>query len=426
MKRLFRRALTLTASGAAVVCAAVAVTSAILWVASYGHTRSLRVAVETDPSDRGTNRIVEFRCWRGDVLLAGTVYSHARPDGTPVHGPGGGGVELWVDLLQRDSAGFRGELDERFAAAGAGFSASVDVRTTADDPGGSGLNRTDVTRTVTFPCWFPALLTAAPSVAAWVVWLRRRPRGTRRPGRGAWRRRPTGGRPARLLRASAGWVGHAAGLACSAATLVCLVGWACGHWVAPTAVRHQDWSEPGLGSLQDVYKLTFAHGQLNVEGTTCRLPGTLPAGSRDYIGDTVTLLAGPRELANAGPAGPSPPAFDVGGFRFARSRRTWRIDHDTTPDRPAAIFGVDLREWGASAPCWFLLLLTGLPAALWLRALRRGRRRARRVRDGLCVGCGYDLRGSPGRCPECGRAAGAAGGSAPPGAGRGIVGGVKA
>jgi rubrerythrin len=37
--------------------------------------------------------------------------------------------------------------------------------------------------------------------------------------------------------------------------------------------------------------------------------------------------------------------------------------------------------------------------SLWLK-----QRRAARRAKGLCIACGYDLRGSPDRCPECGAA----------------------
>lgn len=45
------------------------------------------------------------------------------------------------------------------------------------------------------------------------------------------------------------------------------------------------------------------------------------------------------------------------------------------------------------------LLLPALCGARWL--LRRDRRLSR-LRKGLCARCGYDLRESAGRCPECG------------------------
>lgn len=53
-------------------------------------------------------------------------------------------------------------------------------------------------------------------------------------------------------------------------------------------------------------------------------------------------------------------------------------------------------------PLWPLLVPVTL---ITLVLLRREARRARRVRAGCCANCGYDLRASHDRCPECGRRA---------------------
>ena len=56
-----------------------------------------------------------------------------------------------------------------------------------------------------------------------------------------------------------------------------------------------------------------------------------------------------------------------------------------------------------SAPHAAATAAAGLPLLLWLVGVahRRARRR-RRQENRLCTGCGYDLRESPQRCPECG------------------------
>jgi hypothetical protein len=50
-------------------------------------------------------------------------------------------------------------------------------------------------------------------------------------------------------------------------------------------------------------------------------------------------------------------------------------------------------------PHWSLAILLAILPAIHLRAILRARRRNR---IGLCRNCGYDLRATPDRCPECG------------------------
>jgi hypothetical protein len=65
--------------------------------------------------------------------------------------------------------------------------------------------------------------------------------------------------------------------------------------------------------------------------------------------------------------------------------------------------------YGPAGASWFVVAVPHwLPALLaaiacWL-SLRRWRRQQMRLRENCCAKCGYDLRATPERCPECGTA----------------------
>jgi hypothetical protein len=83
--------------------------------------------------------------------------------------------------------------------------------------------------------------------------------------------------------------------------------------------------------------------------------------------------------------------LDVASFGFSRHRGT--------------LDGSPFTETWLIFPLWAVVLATaGLPV-LWLT--RRVRRRMN-SEPGHCPVCGYDLRGTPERCPECGTLRGAA------------------
>ena len=109
-----------------------------------------------------------------------------------------------------------------------------------------------------------------------------------------------------------------------------------------------------------------------------------------------------------------------GGFHVVSPQATYPAPRD--PDRATRMgfaldTGQDPRHWlGRLKVQWLGVILPhGVAAALlavwpavWLARAVRAHRRWQRHRLGHCLSCGYDLRASPGRCPECGSEATAA------------------
>jgi hypothetical protein len=69
--------------------------------------------------------------------------------------------------------------------------------------------------------------------------------------------------------------------------------------------------------------------------------------------------------------------------------------------RPLSPTIVMLRETLVEVRLSTVLLACGIAAMV--RPIYRAWQNGRRGPPGLCAGCGYDLRATPGRCPECGR-----------------------
>jgi hypothetical protein len=115
----------------------------------------------------------------------------------------------------------------------------------------------------------------------------------------------------------------------------------------------------------------------------------------------------------------------ISGYRFTsdmgRERFTWQAEpggvfrgerswsgfgHSTHVDRQMSNGAVEVYMFYSAfwVPHWAAVLLSALAPAGQVRTYLRRRHLDRRRQRGQCASCGYDLRSTPGRCPECGTA----------------------
>jgi hypothetical protein len=124
----------------------------------------------------------------------------------------------------------------------------------------------------------------------------------------------------------------------------------------------------------------------SVRSTMLLPPGVVPH-SQPPLDSTWVYAAGPPGSGSgltSGATGGLFVAYRAGGAAVTGPTRAFRVGN-------YAVVGVRLAG---------VIVLTALLPAVW--AYLFVRRRARKRKVGCCRQCGYDLRASPERCPECG------------------------
>jgi len=150
--------------------------------------------------------------------------------------------------------------------------------------------------------------------------------------------------------------------------------WVRSYWLSDNWVRDAPSARMGVGSA--LGRIAWRHVSYT--------PG-MPVQFNGAPGYQVIKVTSPASVSVATPGSWSFAGFRGSHYQMAVGRP------------PAPSWAITIDEF--TLPLWAPALASGVLPALWLLlwAHRRRRRTA-----GCCPRCGYDLRATPDRCPECG------------------------
>jgi hypothetical protein len=167
---------------------------------------------------------------------------------------------------------------------------------------------------------------------------------------------------------------------CAASATVFLavaVLWLRSYWTADFVARTRLHGPAGPGSGFTAWTASSLHGVLRIGSTT--VVDRAPPDERPLtwqMEPARSFIAPPVGLSYSSPSTIRTPA------NWSRGQTT--------------------RAWMLQVPYGFLAVPPGVLPTAWVAWRLWSRRSSLSNRPGLCRRCGYDLRATPGQCPECG------------------------
>jgi len=396
---MVRRALRIVGWGATGLLACAFALACVLWSQSY--TAGTRVWARVEPQRLLGQPTYWWEAWSSDGRMVLMVERETEIEPRLVDPSWVRGYWELSAVIDRVK---RAKFDEVVGPTWHGFAGFYDRERT---PPAHLVNMLKLRQTgVTAPWWAAAVvLGIVPAVVGWRVARRRwRARATR--GRSTWR-----------------GVARSAGKALMAGSTVVFV------LIVAAWVTSQFATVSVSGSLGSSASITSESG-FSERSTSTSFHGWRVAATRDRAcvfsrgpteplgrpwaddGRRLTLVVSTatdgREFAGVDqPAG----RVEWLGVSIDRVTRAGRLEMEEPEDLFEGEMGPPRPVWSPPresvevlVPYWMPLTLTAIAPAAWARGYTRRRRAARRASANQCAACGYDLRASRERCPECGRA----------------------